>query len=62
MATKTLQDVRDKIESEGFDYAFRFYSHFKEVEDPEFHRLRTAYVEAANALDSYLPDEEEEEG
>lgn len=67
MAAATLEDVRDRIELEGFDYAFRFYSDFKEVDDPEFHRLREAYVAAAQALDDYIPEreegeEEEEEG
>lgn len=55
MAT-TLQEVRDKIESEGFNYGFRFYSTFEEVEDVEFHKLRVAYVEAAEALEGYLED------
>jgi hypothetical protein len=56
----TLEEVRWKIESEGFDYAFRYYSNFEEVEDPDFHRLRRAYVAAAQALDDYIPQVEEE--
>ena len=55
---RDLQEVRDRVDQEGFDYAFRSYSDFKEVKDEEFHRLRTAYVEAANALDEYLPEGE----
>lgn len=50
----TIQTVRDKIDSEGFDYAFRQYSDFKAVADPEFHELREAYVAAADALESYV--------
>jgi hypothetical protein len=64
----TLEYVADCMECEGFDYCFRFYSHFAEVEDPEFHRLRSAYVNAANALEEYVQahtdseeDEEDEE-
>lgn len=57
----TLADVRDRIEVDGFDYAFRCYSDFKEVEDPKFHRLRLAYVKAAQALDDYIPEMEEDD-
>lgn len=57
---ESLQDVRAAIENEGFDYAFRDYSDFAKVKDAEFHRLRKAYVDAANALDNYLPNSEEE--
>lgn len=68
---KELQQVRDAIDSEGFDYAFRGYSNFGYVEDGDFHHLRRDYVNAANALESYVAersvgemdegDEEEEE-
>lgn len=57
-----LEDVRDIVDSEGFDYGFRFYSEFLEVEDEEFHRRRAAYVEAARELDDYLPHFDEEGG
>jgi len=56
-----VENLRFRIDSEGFDYCFRDYSSFKEVEDAEFHRLRLAYVEAANALDDYIPNEEDGE-
>ena len=59
MPIDNLEDVRYKTESEWFDYAFRHYSDFEEVKDSEFHRLRKAYVDAANALDKYLPEGEE---
>lgn len=68
MLLATLQDVRDRVEIEGFEYAFRSYSDFPEVEDPEFHRLREAFVKAADELEVYLNartrgemDEDEEE-
>ena len=54
MSLATLQDVRDRVEIEGFEYAFRSYSDFPEVEDPEFHRLREAFVKAADELETYL--------
>lgn len=50
----TLQYVRDCVENEAFDYAFVDYSHFEEVKDEEFHRLRQAYLEARKALAAYL--------
>ena len=50
----TLEYVAGCMEYEGFDYCFRFYSHFEEVEDPEFHRLRAEYTAAANALEEYV--------
>ena len=65
----TLECVAGCMEYEGFDYCFRFYSDFQEIEDPEFHRLRVAYVNAATALEEYVQahadsedeDEDEEE-
>lgn len=49
-----MQYVRDTIENEGFDYAFRHYSHFEEIEDKKFHELREAYVKAAEKLIKYV--------
>jgi hypothetical protein len=49
-----LDSVRAAVDNEGFDYAFRHYSDFEEVKDPTFHRLRKAYVKAAEALDKYV--------
>ena len=63
----TLEYVAGCMEWEGFDYCFRSYSHFEEVEDTEFHRLRAAYVNAANELEEYMQahvyseDEDEDE-
>lgn len=53
-----LWEVNATIENEGFDYAFRHYSDFKEVKDKKFHELREAYVEAAQSLSDYLRLEE----
>jgi ribosomal protein L19 len=55
MTGTELQYVRDTIDNEGFDYAFRHYTDFvDEVKDVEFHKLRKAYVEAAKELDVYV--------
>jgi hypothetical protein len=50
----TLRYVRATVENEGFDYAFRHYCAFEEVQDEEFHRLRRAYIRAAEALNEYV--------
>lgn len=54
MNDQTLNDVAFSMDQEGFDYCFRGYSYFEEVEDAEFHRLREAYIAAADALESYV--------
>lgn len=57
MTGKDKQYVLNIIDNEGFDYAFTGYSDFKEVKDPEFHRLRKAYLKAAKELEKYLEKE-----
>ena len=47
------------IDSEGFDYAFRQYSSFDKIKDSEFHRLRTNYEKAADALEKYVKQEKQ---
>lgn len=55
MTGSEFRYVLDTIDNEGFDYAFTGYTNFKdEVKDPEFHRLRMAYLEAAQALADYV--------
>jgi len=56
-----LSDVKYRMEEEGFDYCFRHYSNFEEIEDGEFHKLRQAYIEAAEALEKYVNENSEEE-
>lgn len=53
MKKRDRETVQTTVESEGFDYTFRKYTSFKEIKDEEFHRLRTAYIEAAKALAEY---------
>lgn len=57
MTKKEQRRVNDCIENEGFDYAFTSYSHFEEVKDPEFHRLREAFLQARKALAEYVGSE-----
>ncbi len=54
MKPKDLDYIRDTVANEGFHYAFTGYSHFEEVKDEEFHRLRKAYLEAGEKLAKYL--------
>lgn len=53
MNGKEARRVYDCVENEGFHYCFHDYDDFEEVKDPEFHRLRTAYLDAAKALAEY---------
>jgi hypothetical protein len=46
--------VKDAVENEGFDYCFKNYSHFDEVEDKKFHELREAYLASRQALADYF--------
>lgn len=49
-----LTEVQEVIDREGFDYAFREYSEFKQVKDKKFHQLRMAYIDAANELEKFI--------
>ena len=53
MKGKDYANVHDCVETEGFDYTFRNYSNFEEIKDEEFHKLRTAYLNARAALVLY---------
>lgn len=46
--------VSYRMDAEGFHYCFKRYSSFGEVEDEEFHRLRLAYLSAADELEKYV--------
>jgi hypothetical protein len=58
MTDQEKHDVKERIESEGFDYAFTCYSNFDEVNDEGFHRLRQQYINARNRLKNYIGCEE----
>lgn len=59
MTQEDEQNLQGVVESEGFDYAFRYYSDFSEIKDPTFHELRKSYVAAAKVLSEYIGLEEE---
>lgn len=56
-----LSDVRYRMEEEGMDYCFHHYSSWEEINDEKFHRLRNAYLDAAEALERYVKDNSTEE-
>ena len=52
--------VLSKMKNEGFDYCFRHYSNFEEVDDDKFHQLRKAYLKSAEELESYILNKSKE--
>ncbi len=57
--TEDASQLQGVCENEGFDYAFRFKSSFSDIKDKKFHKLRKAYVKAAQELSDYCRLEEE---
>lgn len=51
---ENFQYVLAKMRDEGFDYCFRHYSSFEEVEDEKFHSLRELYIKIAEELEEYV--------
>ena len=58
MTPAEIDDLRYRIDAEGFDYCFTGYSNWDEISDEEFQRLRKAYCDAADALKKYLKVDE----
>lgn len=59
MTAKEFRRVQDTVDNEGFEYAFLHYSDFTEIKDPEFHKLREAYLAAQKALAEYIGVEDD---
>lgn len=53
-------DLRSRMNQEGFHYCFKHYSNFSDIEDQEFHKLRKAYLSAADKLEKYIVDKAEQ--
>lgn len=51
-----LDFLLHKIDMEDFDYAVSQYSNWEDIDDKEFHKLRTAYINARWALHDYIYD------
>ena len=54
MDSEDVHMLHWRMENEGFDYCFRKYSSFKEIEDEKFHELRKKYIKAAEELENYI--------
>lgn len=51
---RTIEDVVDDIDSEGFDYALIYFDDYSDVQDEKFQELYKQYKESRNALSNYL--------
>lgn len=54
MEDKDYHKVRFYSDQEGFDYCFRFYSDWQDIEDPGFQKALKAYQKSADELEKYL--------
>ena len=52
-------DLNSRMNQEGFHYCFKHYSSFTDIEDDKFHKLRKAYLKAADELEKYIKDKAE---
>jgi hypothetical protein len=53
MTGKDARNIRERVDQEGFDYAFVHYTDFDEVVDGAFHELRLAFLAAREELIEY---------
>jgi hypothetical protein len=56
-----FREVQYRMDDEGFHYCFNSYSHFPEIQDENFHKLRLAYLKAAEELEDYVNKQAEDE-
>ena len=49
-----FENVRYRMDAEGFHYCFKHYSSFKELKDEKFHELRRKYLEVSEDLEKYV--------
>jgi hypothetical protein len=49
-----FQNVRYRMDNEGFHYCFESYSSFDELEDDKFHKLREEYHRVSEELENYV--------
>ena len=54
------ESVRYRMDEEGFDYCFESYSHWDEIKDEEFHRLRLEFLRTMSELRNYIEKKVEE--
>lgn len=56
-----FNDVAYRMDSEGIDYCFDGYSEWNNIDDPVFHRLRDAYLNAKVELENYVMEHADDE-
>ena len=54
------ESVQYRMDEEGFDYCFESYSHWDEIKDEEFHRLRLGFLQSMGDLRNYINKKVEE--
>ena len=54
MNKEDKENIVQRVNQEGFDYAFIHYSRFEEIKDKKFHELREQYKEARKKLADYI--------
>ena len=54
------ESVRYRMDEGGFDYCFESYSHWDEIKDEEFHRLRKEFLRTMEELRNYIEKKVEE--
>lgn len=47
------ENLHYKVLENGYEYAFMSYSYFEEIQDPEFHKLRKAVIQALANVSVY---------
>lgn len=62
MKLHEIRRMQEIVENEGFTYAFTDYSHYEEIEDETFHRLRMMFLNSRIALANYIGVELEDIG
>lgn len=48
------EHIQALVDNEGLEYTFVCKTSFKKIKDPEFHRLRVAFLDAHTALNDYI--------
>jgi hypothetical protein len=54
------ESVQYRMDAEGFDYCFESYSHWDEIKDEEFHRLRKEFLRTMEELRNYIDNKVDE--
>jgi hypothetical protein len=54
------QAVSYRMDNEGIDYCFESYSHWDEIKDEEFHRLRLGFLQYMKEIREYIDSKVEE--